>query len=124
MDLRDTWHERVLAWWEEQHAEIVLPVTTIPEIAYLLSKRLGARAEAHFVRNVADEEFVVEPLEPADWDRAASLMETYSDLGLGFVDASVVAVAERLEVREVATTDRRHFSVVRPRHVERLRLFP
>jgi predicted nucleic acid-binding protein len=42
------------------------------------------------------------------------LITTYADLPLGAVDASVVAVAERLRVRQVATLDRRHFSVVRP----------
>lgn len=46
------------------------------------------------------------------------------DLPLGFVDASVVAVAERLGERQVATLDRRHFSVVRPRHVKAFRLVP
>ena len=37
---------------------------------------------------------------------------------LGTVDASVVAAAERLGITAIATLDRRHFSVVRPRHVE------
>lgn len=103
---------------------MLLPASTIPEIAYLLATRIGSRAEAHFIRNVADEEFLVEPLEAEDWDRCALLMQTYGDLGLGFVDASIVAVAERLGVREVATTDRRHFSIVRPLHLERFRLVP
>lgn len=40
------------------------------------------------------------------------------------VDASIVAVAERLDVRKIATLDRRHFSVVRPRHVDALELIP
>lgn len=124
VDERDVWHSRVREWWEHQRSEVILPVTTIPEIAHLLARRIGARAEAHFIRNVADEEFTVEPLDADDWARAASLMETYGDLSLGFVDASVLAMAERLGVREIATTDRRHFSVVRPRHVERLRLVP
>jgi predicted nucleic acid-binding protein len=47
-----------------------------------------------------------------DWDRAVELVETYSDLGLGLVDASVVAVAERLGISEVATTNHRDFLVV------------
>jgi predicted nucleic acid-binding protein len=42
----------------------------------------------------------------------------YRDLPLGTVDASVIAAAERLGISEVATVDRRHFSVVRPRHAE------
>jgi uncharacterized protein len=42
----------------------------------------------------------------------AALVERYADLPLGGVDAAVVAVAERLNVTEIATLDRRHFSVV------------
>lgn len=59
-----------------------------------------------------------------DWLRIAELIATYRDLPLGTVDASVVAAAERLGIAEVATLDRRHFGVVRPRHVESLTLLP
>jgi predicted nucleic acid-binding protein len=51
-------------------------------------------------------------------------MRKYSDLELGFVDATVIATAERLDAIEVVTTDRRHFSAVRPRHVGAFRLSP
>jgi len=59
-----------------------------------------------------------------DWLRIAELVATYRDLPLGTVDASVVAAAERLGIAAVATLDRRHFGVVRPRHVESLALLP
>ena len=49
-------------------------------------------------------------------------METYDFLG--FVDASVVAVAERLKTTELATTDRRTFTIVRPGHTESFTLVP
>jgi predicted nucleic acid-binding protein len=49
-------------------------------------------------------------------------MGTYDALGL--VDASIVAVAERLKVHAIATTDRRDFSLIRPSHVERFTLVP
>lgn len=54
----------------------------------------------------------------------ADLVETYADLPLGAADASVIAVAERLGVHQVATLDHRHFTVVRPRHVAALELLP
>jgi predicted nucleic acid-binding protein len=54
----------------------------------------------------------------------AELVATYRDLPLGSVDASVIAAAERLDATEVATLDRRHFSVVRPRHEVALQLLP
>lgn len=54
----------------------------------------------------------------------AELVRQYDDLPLGTTDASVIALAERLGVTEVATLDRRHFTVVRPRHVSALTLLP
>jgi uncharacterized protein len=90
----------------------------------LLGRRLGPAAEEAFVRSLAGGELAVEPLADDDWSRAADLMIAYADLPLGFVDASVVAMAERLGVTTILTTDRRHFGVVRPRHGERLILAP
>lgn len=52
------------------------------------------------------------------------LIDTYHDLGLGLVDASVVAVAERLGITQIATLDHRHFRVVRPRHIDAFELLP
>jgi predicted nucleic acid-binding protein len=43
----------------------------------------------------------------------SSWSEKYSDFPLGAVDASVLAIAERLDADAIATLDRRHFSVVR-----------
>lgn len=54
----------------------------------------------------------------------AELVERYADLPLGAVDASIVATAERLGEVNVATLDRRHFTVVRPAHVEAFTLLP
>ena len=124
MDRSDAWHERVLRWWERAPDEVLLPVTTLPEITWLLARRIGAHAEAAFVRAVADRHYTVEWLEDSDLVRTAELVEAYADLELGFVDASLVAMAERLDVGVVLTTDRRHFGVVRPRHADRLRLVP
>ena len=64
----------------------------------------------------------MENLVPADLRRCAELLATYDFLG--FVDASVVAVAERLKLRSIATTDRRDFGRVRPRHVRAFELLP
>lgn len=63
-------------------------------------------------------------LMPRDLARMADLVKAYGDLPLGGVDASVVAVAERLGISAVATLDRRHFTVVRPRHTDTFDLLP
>jgi predicted nucleic acid-binding protein len=124
IDASDAWHERVVEWWEENRDDIVLPAPILAEVSHLLHTRIGARAELAFVRAIGDGEFTVESLDDADYSRAAEIMRSYLDLPLGFVDAAVVAVAERLEADQVLTTDRRHFGVVQPRGLRRLSLVP
>ncbi len=124
MDRSDTWHARVVAWWGERLRGVVVPVSVLPEVSYLLQTRIGPAAEQAFIRAVASGEFITEPLESEDIARALQLMQEYGDLPLGFVDATVVATAERLGVREILTTDRRHFGVIRPLHANSLVLLP
>lgn len=60
----------------------------------------------------------------ADLRRAADLVDTYSDLRIGTVDAIVIATAERLHSAQIATLDHRHFTIVRPSHVPAFELLP
>lgn len=103
---------------------VVVPVTVLPEVTYLLHTRIGPAAEEAFVAAIADGDFLIEPLEAEDVTRAVALMRQYGDLPLGFVDATIIATAERLDARAVLTTDRRHVSVVRSPHVGALTLLP
>lgn len=59
-----------------------------------------------------------------DWARVVVLVEQYADLGLGTVDASIIAVAERLEIGVIATLNRRDFAVVQPSHGTAFELIP
>ena len=69
-------------------------------------------------------QFKVIDLGVADYERCAELIESYADLGLGLVDASVVTVAERFSITTLATLNRRDFTVVRPRHTDGFELVP
>jgi predicted nucleic acid-binding protein len=102
----------------------VVPTLVITEAAYLIATRLGWQAEVRFLGDLAAGSFVLEPLHAADPLRMADLVARYRDLPLGTVDASVVAAAERLGATDVATTDRRHFGVVRPAHTGTFALMP
>lgn len=79
-----------------------------------------------FLGETARGAFEVEDLQRQDYERLGELMVAYEDLDLdlGFVDAAVLAVAERLGERQLATLDRRHFGVVRLGHTEALGLLP
>ena len=101
-----------------------MPALVVSEVAHLLATRVGTGAELRFLADLAAGDFIVDAPMPADWERVTQLVARYRDMRLGTVDASVVAVAERLGITRIATLDRRHFSVVRPRHVEAFELLP
>ena len=124
IDSSDAWHKRVVEWWRRNSEPVVIPMCVLPEVCYLLHTRISQQAEAAFVRAICDGEFIIEPLEFDDVIRADAVLRKYSDLDFGFVDASVIATAERLDATDILTTDRRHFSAVRPEHVGSFRLSP
>jgi predicted nucleic acid-binding protein len=99
-------------------------VLVIAEVVYLLTTRLGVEPEVRFLGDLAAGWFSIDSVSPGDWLRIAELVATYRDLPLGTVDASVVAAAERLDISDIATIDRRHFGVVRPNHADAFTLLP
>lgn len=121
---RDRNHERCVDLLSQAPPPLLVPALVVTEVAYFLADRLGPGAEQAFARSLREAELVVEPVEPADWARIVELLGDYVDLPLGIVDASIVAACERLDLRSLATLDRRHFSVVRPRHCRALTLLP
>jgi len=121
-DRRDAWHARVRSYLQSRRDTLLAPVTILPEVAYLLRERIGAHAELAFAQAIAQGEIAVEGLGRRDFARAGQLMSDYD--WLGFVDATVIAAAERLKMSSIATTDRRHFGAVRPAHTARFTLVP
>jgi uncharacterized protein len=108
----------------EDRRDLLVPAPVVAEVGYLLAREAGPRVEALFLRSLAEGDFTAVDLIPRGLARMADLVVTYGDLPLGTTDAAVVAVAERLKVTDVATLDRRHFTVVRPGHVDALTLLP
>jgi len=121
-DLDDDDHAASLAALQRRDLELVVPALVVAEATYLVGRRLGAKAEAAFLRGLGQIE--VEPPRGDDWTRIAELVDEYGNLPLGGTDASVVALAERLDTATVITLDRRHFTVVRPNHRDALELLP
>lgn len=121
-DLDDDDHAASLEALQRRDLELVVPALVVAEATYLVGRRLGAKAEAAFLRGLCQIE--VEPPRGDDWTRIAELVDEYGDLPLGGTDASVVALAERLDTATVITLDRRHFTVVRPSHRDALELLP
>ncbi len=122
MDRSDENHARATVFLDTI-AEILLPAPTLVELDWLGSSRRVPVTDS-VLKGIAEGSIRVAALAGADYVRVRELCAEYADLPLGLVDASVVAIAERLQHDTVATFDRRHFSVVRPRHTPSFTLVP
>jgi predicted nucleic acid-binding protein len=123
----DADHKACVELFTALHAarrELLVPATVVAAVGYLLAREAGARVESLLLRSMADGDFTPVDLSNADYARMADLVTAYESLPLGTTDASVVAIAERLGLTDVATLDRRHFTVVRPKHADALTLLP
>ena len=110
-DVDDDDHERCRGVLARADLRLVIPALVVAEATYFVGRRLGPHAEAAFLRGLAG--FDIEAPAPEDFDRIADLVGTYADFPLGGIDASVIALAERLD-----------FGAVKPRHRAALELLP
>lgn len=116
LDAGDAHHEALVELFDGAPRAWVLPWAILPEVDYLAASRLGARAAQAFVDDLAAGSFVVEWGNEIDLERARLILKRYPKLGIGLVDAVVMATAERLGAEAIATLDLRHFAAVALRH--------
>ncbi len=123
-DRDDSWHARARECVEGYPGRLLVASPVIPEVCYLLGSYLGQAAELKFVGALRKRELPIEHFSDADLPRIEELLRVYEDAKIGFVDAANIAIAERLNITEIATTDRRHFSAVKPKHCKAFALLP
>jgi uncharacterized protein len=90
-----------------------VPGLVLAEVDYFLRHERGAMQT--FMQDLARGAFTYAPASLDQLSRAMEIDRRYGDLGLGLVDASVVALAEVLGIRRLVTRDVRHFTAVRLR---------
>ncbi len=123
-DAADLNHAAAVAWFARADEPLLLGALGLAELDLLLQRELGARAsEALVSALVSDAIRLVAPTRD-DLVRAQALMREAAEHKPRLADALLVATAERLEVRRVASFDRRPLAVFRPRHVRALDFEP
>jgi predicted nucleic acid-binding protein len=123
-DERDRWHKPMVSQLETNTDRLIVPITIIPEACYLLNHFLGYTAEEVFVASLHKREMILEAISHDDLKRVLEVLKKYQSANIGFVDASIVAVSERLGIEKILTTDRKHFGLIRPNHVRSFTLLP
>ena len=81
----------------------IVPGLVLAEVDWHLRKR--REDMARLLKEVTLGAYAYEPVTLEDVERAAQVDKKFADLGLGIVDASIVAMAERLDVRRILTID-------------------
>jgi predicted nucleic acid-binding protein len=123
-NIKDHNHSRVLEVAKSIDDPLVLPVTVLPEVSYLIGSRLGYGVMRQFLSGLVTGNVTLETVTMTDLKRVTEILEEYEDSRLDFVDATIVAIAERLDVTRVLTLDRRDFSIIRPKHHSHFEILP
>lgn len=102
-DRDDRHHLRAIEFLRERRARLITNLPALTEAAFVLRFSVEAqrdllwwaREALDIDRNTAD-----------DLPRIIALLQKYRDLPADFADVSLVALAERLKVRRIASVDR------------------
>jgi predicted nucleic acid-binding protein len=124
LNQRERQHSAVVEAARRVTEPVLLPTPVTTEVAYLLLRDLGASAVADFADSLATTSIMLLEPEAADYRRGAEVIRQYHDVPIDFVDALVVAIAERLNVSLILTLDQRHFRLFRPRHCDAFEILP
>ena len=123
-DAADLNHRAAVVWFERVDEPLLLGTLGLAELDILLQRELGAAAtQAVIASLVAGSIRLVQPTQE-DLTRAAELLAEAAEHRPRLADALLVAAAERLGIRRVASFDRRPIAVFRPRHMRSLDFEP
>ena len=115
MDKSDKEYEKIKDFFRKNNDYLyILPSTTLIEICYLIRTKLSPHLEIKFLEEI-NRNFNLEPIKDLDIIRIIEILKKYDTLNIGYVDASIVAIAERLKINKILTLDRKHFEVIVPR---------
>jgi hypothetical protein len=123
-DRADLNHAAAVSWFGRADEPLLLGALTLAELDILLQRELGLEATLALLRSAIDGGIrLVSPSDP-DLRRAAEHLTAAAEHRPRLADAVLVATAERLDVRRIATFDRRPIAVFQPSHVRAFDLEP
>jgi len=124
LDRSDQDHAACRSLIEGADEPLVIPAPVLVEVDFWIHQRLTPGALVALLADIESGAYRVADLQLADYARVRELCDRYADADIGFVDAAVFAIVERLGESKLATLDRRHFALLRPRHRESIDLLP
>ena len=111
MNRRDDDHVRVSEWIETAEEDLVTTPLVVAEIDHLVSHGGGSAASLAFYEDLESGAYLVEWWQEAMFETVEAARRNQR---LGLADASLIALASRLETTRIATLDERLFRIVKP----------
>lgn len=124
LDRSDADHWACRRLIEEATEPLIVPSPVLVEVDYWIHTRLHVGVFVALLDDIAAGAYSLVDPRAEDYRRIRDLCDRYADADIGFVDAAVMAIVERLNESKLATLDHRHFALLRPRHVDALYLLP
>ena len=107
-------HGRISDIIKRTDLNLIVPSPVIPEACYMLNKKFGPITEIKFLEEIISVNLQIEILKFVDILRIVEILKKYESLNIGFVDGSIVAIAERLKINQILTLDNKHFNSIVP----------
>ncbi len=121
LDVNDPGHGEVVAYLDPFEGQLVTTSAVITEAMHFVAMSWnGPHLLAQFV--VASAMEIYDLSRPPELLEAVALMEKFADTPMDFADATLVLLAEALNVHQILTLDRRGFSSYRTRRRRHLQL--
>lgn len=103
-DRDDAHHTKALDFLRTFKGELISDLPVVTEVMYLLD--FSVQAQVSFLQWLVAGGVTLIDVTAEDLVRTTELLQKYSGLPADFADATLVALAERLGMHEIATVDR------------------
>ncbi len=121
---KDSNYRKARASIRELKETRIVSIAVLPEVFFMVSARMNYSVAMQFFTTLQSAAFQIEALTTQDMARMSEIMAKYQDNAFDFVDASIMALSERLNITDVYTFDQRDFTAFRPKHCASLTIFP
>jgi predicted nucleic acid-binding protein len=132
LDDNDQYHRKAWSLLTNSRWDFRLPPEVLVEVFHnRITRRVSLHQSKEYViqqfakglRWVVEEtSFRLETATPADYKQISELLQQYADAGIDYVDAIVIAMAERLQTPYIMTVDEKDFRLYRPRFTAHFKL--
>ena len=122
LDKSEKNHERCVAFLKEFKGKLFTTEPVLTETIYLLGPSM--KAQRVCIDLILKGGAILVPQSMGSLSRASALMAKYQDIPMDFADATLVSLAEEIDVVEILTLDHRGFGTYRIRGKTTFKIWP